>query len=123
MPSVEPQQTADLALRIIIEHIGLGDETGLEISISHLPPEPASGNRIEHRCFLLSTISQNWRGQPLVSRARKPCSKRFSVRWSRRDPLLCRRGRLCRSGVNRVEQELVSAVRLPAKHCFYAQQV
>ena len=43
----------------------LADETGLEISISHLPPGTSKWNKIEHRLF--SLISQNWRGKPLVS--------------------------------------------------------
>ena len=43
----------------------LADETGLEISICHLPPGTSKWNKIEHRLF--SFISQNWRGQPLVS--------------------------------------------------------
>jgi hypothetical protein len=41
------------------------DETGLEISVSHFPPGTSKWNKIEHRMF--SHISQNWRGQPLVS--------------------------------------------------------
>ena len=43
----------------------LADETGLEISICHLPPGTSKWNNIEHRLF--SFISQNWRGKPLVS--------------------------------------------------------
>src|ERR1700674_968466 len=43
----------------------LADETGLEISISHLPPGTSKWNKIEHRLF--SFISQNWRGKPLIS--------------------------------------------------------
>src|ERR1017187_251372 len=43
----------------------LADETGLEISICHLPPGTSKWNKIEHRLF--SLISQNWRGKPLVS--------------------------------------------------------
>jgi hypothetical protein len=43
----------------------LADETGLEISICHLPPGTSKWNKIEHRLF--SFISQNWRGKPLVS--------------------------------------------------------
>src|SRR5882757_8004632 len=38
----------------------LADETGLEISICHLPPGTSKWNKIEHRLF--SFISQNWRG-------------------------------------------------------------
>jgi transposase len=43
----------------------LADETGLEISVSHLPPGTSKWNKIEHRLF--SYISQNWRGKPLIS--------------------------------------------------------
>src|SRR5881296_1268938 len=43
------------------------DETGLTIEVCHLPPGTSTWNRIEHRLF--SFISQNWRGQPLVSHA------------------------------------------------------
>ncbi len=43
----------------------LADETGLHISVSHLPPGTSKWNKIEHRMF--SFISQNWRGKPLVS--------------------------------------------------------
>jgi transposase len=43
----------------------LSDETGLEISVCHLPPGTSKWNKIEHRLF--SFISQNWRGKPLVS--------------------------------------------------------
>src|SRR5713101_991862 len=43
----------------------LADETGLQISVGHLPPGTSKWNKIEHRLF--SFISQNWRGKPLVS--------------------------------------------------------
>jgi transposase len=43
----------------------LADETGLELSVCHLPPGTSKWNKIEHRLF--SFISQNWRGKPLVS--------------------------------------------------------
>jgi transposase len=43
----------------------LADETGLEISVCHLPPGTSKWNKIEHRLF--SFISKNWRGQPLIS--------------------------------------------------------
>jgi hypothetical protein len=43
----------------------LADQTGLQISICHLPPGTSKWNKIEHRLF--SFISQNWRGKPLVS--------------------------------------------------------
>jgi Rhodopirellula transposase DDE domain len=44
----------------------LADETGLRIAVSHLPPGTSKWNKIEHRMFC--HITQNWRGQPLVSR-------------------------------------------------------
>ncbi len=43
----------------------LTDETGLEISVCHLPPGTSKWNKIEHRLF--SFISKNWRGKPLIS--------------------------------------------------------
>jgi hypothetical protein len=45
----------------------LADETGLSISVRHLPPGTSKWNKIEHRLF--SFISQNWRGRPLTSLA------------------------------------------------------
>lgn len=41
------------------------DETGLKITVSHLPPGTSKWNKIEHRLF--SHISMNWRGCPLIS--------------------------------------------------------
>ena len=41
------------------------DEVGLSITVSHLPPGTSKWNKIEHRLF--SFITQNWRGEPLVS--------------------------------------------------------
>jgi hypothetical protein len=41
------------------------DETGLVVTVAHLPPGTSKWNRIEHRLF--AYISQNWRGKPLVS--------------------------------------------------------
>jgi transposase len=43
----------------------LADELGLAITVCHLPPGTSKWNKIEHRLFAF--ISQNWRGQPLVS--------------------------------------------------------
>ena len=43
----------------------LADETGLEITVCHLPPGTSKWNKIEHRLFAF--ITQNWRGKPLVS--------------------------------------------------------
>lgn len=45
----------------------LADETGLSITVCHLPPGTSKWNKIEHRLF--SFISQNWRGKPLISHA------------------------------------------------------
>ena len=41
------------------------DETGLVVTVVHLPPGTSKWNKIEHRLF--AYISQNWRGKPLVS--------------------------------------------------------
>ncbi len=43
----------------------LAAETGLEITVGHLPPGTSKWNKIEHRLF--AHISMNWRGRPLVS--------------------------------------------------------
>jgi hypothetical protein len=43
----------------------LATETGLAITVCHLPPGTSKWNRIEHRLF--SAISMNWRGRPLTS--------------------------------------------------------
>lgn len=43
----------------------LAAETGLAITVCHLPPGTSKWNRIEHRLF--SAITMNWRGQPLSS--------------------------------------------------------
>jgi Rhodopirellula transposase DDE domain len=44
------------------ELAGLAAETGLEITVTHLPPGTSKWNRIEHRLF--SHISMNWRAGP-----------------------------------------------------------
>jgi hypothetical protein len=44
---------------------GFADETGLAVTVAHLPPGTSKWNKIEHRLF--AYISQNWRGKPLVS--------------------------------------------------------
>jgi Rhodopirellula transposase DDE domain len=49
----------------LVELQRLADETGLHISVAHLPPGTSKWNKIEHRMF--SHITQNWRGRPLVS--------------------------------------------------------
>lgn len=43
----------------------LVDETGLWVTVCHLPPGTSKWNKIEHRLF--SYISMNWKGRPLVS--------------------------------------------------------
>ena len=43
----------------------LATETGLSITVCHLPPATSKWNKIEHRLF--SYISINWRGKPLTS--------------------------------------------------------
>lgn len=47
------------------ELAALATETGLEITVCHLPPGTSKWNKIEHRLF--SHISMNWRGRPLTS--------------------------------------------------------
>lgn len=41
------------------------DESGLVVTVCHLPPGTSKWNKIEHRLF--SHISMNWRGRPLIS--------------------------------------------------------
>ena len=41
------------------------DETGLSVTVTHLPPGTSKWNKVEHRLFAF--ITQNWRGKPLVS--------------------------------------------------------
>src|SRR3954469_5214644 len=43
----------------------LAAETGLEITVCHLPPGTSKWSKIEHRLF--SHITMNWRGRPLTS--------------------------------------------------------
>jgi transposase len=43
----------------------LATDTGLHITVCHLPPGTSKWNKIEHRLF--SAISTNWRGRPLTS--------------------------------------------------------
>src|SRR5262245_9847958 len=45
---------------------GLGDALGLRLRVMHFPPGTSKWNKIEPRLFCY--ITQNWRGQPLVSR-------------------------------------------------------
>jgi hypothetical protein len=48
-----------------VELANLAAETGLEITVCHLPPGTSKWNKIEHRLF--SHISMNWRGRALES--------------------------------------------------------
>jgi transposase len=48
-----------------IELAKLAAETGLSITVCHLPPGTTKWNRIEHRLF--SQITLNWRGRPLIT--------------------------------------------------------
>jgi hypothetical protein len=41
------------------------DETGLAVTVLHLPPGTSKWNKVEHRLF--SHITMNWRGRPLSS--------------------------------------------------------
>ena len=43
----------------------LANETGLKITVTHLPPGTSKWNKIEHRLFAF--ITMNWRGKPLLS--------------------------------------------------------
>lgn len=46
---------------------GFADRTGLNVTVCHFPPGTSKWNKIEHRMFC--HITENWRGQPLVSHA------------------------------------------------------
>ncbi|MCA1682303.1 MAG: ISAzo13 family transposase, partial [Actinobacteria bacterium] len=48
-----------------VELTTLAAETGLTITVCHLPPGTSKWNKIEHRLF--SQITMNWRGRPLTS--------------------------------------------------------
>jgi hypothetical protein len=48
-----------------VELARLAADTGLEITVCHLPPATSKWNKIEHRMFC--HISMNWRGRPLTS--------------------------------------------------------
>jgi Rhodopirellula transposase DDE domain len=45
----------------------LADELGLQMTVCHFPPGTSKWNKIEHRLFC--HLTQNWRGEPLISRA------------------------------------------------------
>jgi hypothetical protein len=47
------------------ELAALAAETGLDITVCHLPPGTSKWNKIEHRLF--SQITRNWSGRPLTS--------------------------------------------------------
>ena len=47
------------------ELAALATETGLAITVCHLPPGTSKWNKIEHRLF--SAISRSWRARPLTS--------------------------------------------------------
>jgi hypothetical protein len=48
-----------------VELAKLAADTGLAVTVCHLPPATSKWNKIEHRMFC--HISMNWRGRPLVS--------------------------------------------------------
>ena len=48
-----------------VELQGFADETGLAVTVCHLPPGTSKWNKIEHRLF--AHLSINWRGRPLIS--------------------------------------------------------
>ncbi len=43
----------------------LAAETGLTITVCHVPPGTRKWNKIEHRMFC--HITENWRGRPLIN--------------------------------------------------------
>ena len=43
----------------------LADTTGLKLTVCHFPPGTSKWNKVEHRLFCF--ITNNWRGQPLLS--------------------------------------------------------
>jgi DDE family transposase len=45
----------------------VANDLGPRISVCHVPPGTSKGNKIEHRMF--RSITKNWRGKPLDSRA------------------------------------------------------
>lgn len=47
------------------ELAALATQTGLTITVCHLPPGTSKWNKIEHRLF--AHIQMNWRGRPLTS--------------------------------------------------------
>jgi hypothetical protein len=49
--------------KVELQHFA--DDTGLGVTVCHLPPGTSKWNKIEHRLF--AHIRMNWRGRPLVS--------------------------------------------------------
>jgi len=47
------------------ELAAFAEQTGLDITVTHLPPGTSKWNKVEHRLF--SAITTNWRGRPLTS--------------------------------------------------------
>ncbi len=48
-----------------VELAAFAADTGLTVTVCHLPPGTSKWNKIEHRLF--SQITMNWRGRPLTS--------------------------------------------------------
>ncbi len=48
-----------------IELAAFAEQTGLHVTVCHLPPGTSKWNKIEHRLF--SQITMNWRGRPLTT--------------------------------------------------------
>lgn len=48
-----------------IELAAFAADTGLRVTVCHLPPGTSKWNKIEHRLF--SQITMNWRGRPLMT--------------------------------------------------------
>jgi hypothetical protein len=48
-----------------VELARFAHESGIEVTVCHYPPGTSKWNKIEHR--LISFITMNWRGRPLVS--------------------------------------------------------
>jgi len=48
-----------------VELAAFATDTGLAVTVAHLPPGTSKWNKIEHRLF--SQITLNWRGRPLTS--------------------------------------------------------
>jgi hypothetical protein len=47
------------------ELAAFAEQTGLQITVTHLPPGTSKWNKVEHRLF--SQITMNWRARPLTS--------------------------------------------------------